>query len=428
VRIINRLAIALLGPALALSGMLVTSGSAVAASATPGVTSNSITIGVTYVDLAAVAQFIHGLNQGNYQAVYQALINNINAHGGLNGRTLKAIYEPINPVGSTSASSACTQLTEDDHVFAVVGFLQNNDPQCYVSLHATPVIGGTMTTQLLAGAKSPWFSTTPIENQIEPETLAAAAKDGVFKGKKVAVFSQSDAPAGLVSADIRALKAHGITPVATADVTADANDVEATLQQIAGVVTQKFQSAGANVVVTVGNAGQTWPNATTSGTYHPEMVAGSDVALTAYTATADPKSPALANAVTGSTEPLSVGSKAVGWSDPAMQKCVHVVEAAGQKVPSPVHNTAGASQQFFSVVQACQNLTILSAIVNKAGKTLTDQTFAQAGDSLGTVHVPALGTGAFSKATPAGSFPLYLYRWDANEGQLVPDPKPVGTT
>ena len=53
-------------------------------------TSNTITIGVTYVDLASVAQFIHGLDQGNYQAVYQALINNINAHGGIDGRTLKA--------------------------------------------------------------------------------------------------------------------------------------------------------------------------------------------------------------------------------------------------------------------------------------------------------------------------------------------------
>ena len=49
-------------------------GTAAAASSTsPGVTGNTITIGVTYVDLASVAQFIHGLNQGNYQAVYQAL-------------------------------------------------------------------------------------------------------------------------------------------------------------------------------------------------------------------------------------------------------------------------------------------------------------------------------------------------------------------
>ena len=136
-----------------------------------------------------------------------------------------------------------------------------------------------MTTQLLAAAKAPWFSTTPIENQLEPEVVAAAAKNGVFKGKKVAVFSQSDAPPGLVSSVIAALKKHGVTPVATAQVDAETNDTEATIQQIADVVTQKFQSAGANVVVAVGNAGDSWPNATNSGTYHPQLVAGYEPAL-----------------------------------------------------------------------------------------------------------------------------------------------------
>ena len=68
-----------------------------------------------------------------------------------------------------------------------------------------------MTTQLLAAAKAPWFSTQPIENQLEPKVIAAAAQGGVFKGKKVAVFSQSDAPPGLVSSVITALKKHGVT-------------------------------------------------------------------------------------------------------------------------------------------------------------------------------------------------------------------------
>lgn len=427
-RLRNRLAIAVLGPVLTLGVVVFPSGSVDAAGAAPGVTSNSITIGVTYVDLSSVAQFVHGLDQGNYQAVYQALINHINAQGGINGRTLKADYEPINPIGTTSASNACAQLTEDDSVFAVMGFLQNNDAQCYLQLHTTPAIGGNVTSQILASAKAPWFGTQPLENQVEPEVIAAAAKEGVFKGKKVAVFSQSDAPPGLVSADVKALEAHGITPVATAQINGETNDVEAGIQQIAGVVTQKFQSAGANVVIAVGNTGQSWPSATNSGTYHPEMVAPYDAALTSYTSTAQANAPAIANAVTGFTEPLSVGNKAVGWSDPALQQCVHVVEAAGQKVPSPVNNTDSAKQQFFSVVQACQNLALFTAIIKKAGKTLNAQTFTQAGDTLGAVHVPALGTGSFSKATPAGTFPLYLYRWNASEGQLVPGSKPVGTT
>ncbi len=429
-RLFNRFVLASLSAGLMVTGFLVPAGPATAASsASPGVTNNSITIGVTYVDLASVAQFIHGLNQGNFQAVYQALINNINAHGGIDGRTLKADYEPINPIGSASPSSACTQLTEDDDVFAVMGFFQSTDPACYVTLHDTPVIGGAMTTQLLAAAKAPWFSTQPIENQLEPDVIAAAAEDGVFKGKKVAVFSQSDAPPGLVSSVIAALKKHGVTPVATAEVDANTSDTEATIQQISDVVTQKFESAGANVVVAVGNAGESWPNATTSGTYHPQLVATSDSALGGYTGTASATSPALTNAITGYTEPLSVGSKAVGWADPALQKCVQVAKAAGQPAPSPVDNSTNADQQYVSVVTACQDLALFTAIARRAGKTLNVQTFAKAGDNLGMVEIPAVGSGTFSKATPAGSFPLYLYKWNASQDQLVPvSLKPVGTT
>ena len=285
-----------------------------------------------------------------------------------------------------------------------------------------------MTTQLLAAARAPWFSTTPIDNQVEPETVAAAAADGVFKGKKVAVFSQSDAPPGLVASVVAALKKHGVKPVATAEVDAETNDTEAGLQQIADVVTQKFESTGANVVVAVGNSGDSWPNATNSGTYHPLLVAGYLTALTTFTVAAKANAPAIADAVTGGTEPLSVGSKAVGWSDPAMQKCARIAKAAGQTVTSPVNNTTAANGQYVSVVQACQNLALFVAIAQRAGKSLSVQTFAHAGDSLGTVHIPGLGSGTFSKSAPAGIFPLYLYRWSAAQDQLIPSSKPIGTT
>ena len=55
--------------------------------------------------------------------------------GGLTGGCSRPTTKPIDPIGTTSASAACTQLTEDDNVFAVMGFFQDNDPACYVTLH-----------------------------------------------------------------------------------------------------------------------------------------------------------------------------------------------------------------------------------------------------------------------------------------------------
>ncbi len=393
---------------------------------TQGVTSSTITIGVPYVDLAAVAQFTSGLNQGNYPAVYGALIKAINNSGGVNGRMIKADYVAVNPIGSDSSTAACTQLTEDDKVFAVIGFLQNNDSTCYTNLHQTPIIGGTMTTQLLAGAKAPWFDTSPIDNVIEPAVINAAAKAGVFKGKKVAVLRLSNEASGLTNSVTNALKRNGVKPVATATVIANTSDPEASLQQINGVVSLKFKAAGANIVIPVGQAGQTWGNATASGSYHPQVVAPNYNAFSAYT-TGNGVSPAVvANAVTGYVQPLSVGTKPLGWTDPSLQRCVNTVKGAGQSVNTPMASIGSSTQTFVSVLQACQYLALFQAIAKKAGKNLTTASFQKAGNTLGSVHIPGLGNGTYSKASPAGSFPLYLYKWSQSQKTWVPSPISYG--
>jgi hypothetical protein len=85
------------------------------------------------------ARFTNGLNQGSYPGAYGALIKGINNSGGINGRKIKPVYVAVNPIGSDSATATCAQLTEDDQVFAVIGFLQNNDSVWYTNLHHTPI-------------------------------------------------------------------------------------------------------------------------------------------------------------------------------------------------------------------------------------------------------------------------------------------------
>ena len=108
---------------------------------TPGVTPSSIKIGITYPDVAAIATIIN-VNPGNYQVAYNTLINQINAQGGINGRKITPVYAPVDPLGTAGAATACTKLTEDDQVFAVLGFFQAADIGCYVTGHDTPIVGG----------------------------------------------------------------------------------------------------------------------------------------------------------------------------------------------------------------------------------------------------------------------------------------------
>jgi hypothetical protein len=37
-----------------------------------------------------------------------------------------------------------------------------------------------------------------------------------------------------------------------------------------------------------------------------------------------------------------------------------------------------------------------------------------------------LGNGTYSKATPAGSFPLYLYKWSQPQGSFLPSSTAYG--
>jgi hypothetical protein len=42
------------------------------------------------------------------------------------------------------------------------------------------------------------------------------------------------------------------------------------------------------------------------------------------------------------------------------------------------------------------------------------------------VHIPGLGNGTYSKAAPAGSFPLYLYKWSQSQGAFLPSSTAYG--
>jgi len=102
--------------------------SAGAATATPGVTANSITIGAT-VPLSGIA-----VSYAEVSASANAVFNYINKHGGVNGRRIKYIRldDCYNlaafGLGCTAGPSTTTLsqtqvLVAQDHVFATVGSL-----------------------------------------------------------------------------------------------------------------------------------------------------------------------------------------------------------------------------------------------------------------------------------------------------------------
>jgi hypothetical protein len=107
---------------------------------TQGVSATTIRVGIPYVDLSSVRKYGITLDQGSFPDAYDAVIANLNAHGGVDGRRLVPYLVAVNPVGTGPAITACTQLAEDDEVFVAINPEQ---PSCFQQQHNVPTIAGS---------------------------------------------------------------------------------------------------------------------------------------------------------------------------------------------------------------------------------------------------------------------------------------------
>ena len=235
----------------------------------PGVTDDAIKVGVTYVDTQALLKNGLDYNLGDYEAVYTALFNDINANGGINGRKVEPVFAPIDPTSTQPAEAACLKLTEDADVFLVTGFFLADAVLCPIDTHATAVVGGEMTPERLQRAKAPWLTWAP-DTERPAQVVKAMSDAGELPGK-VAVFWDARDQEQVDASVMPALHDVGIEPVATGTVDAPANDTAAIDNQVK-VISQRFQAAGAETVVLVGASGSNWPTVLQNDpTYRPKL-------------------------------------------------------------------------------------------------------------------------------------------------------------
>lgn len=136
------------------AGSMLATGVAPAGASSPadqGVTATTISLGVPYVNFAALKSLGVTINDGSFPDAYNAIVDNMNAHGGINGRKIDLHLVEMNPALPAEAASSCAQLTEDDKVFVAISPVF---PDCYQQTHDTPVIAGSLPGALPASAAS----------------------------------------------------------------------------------------------------------------------------------------------------------------------------------------------------------------------------------------------------------------------------------
>ena len=399
-------------------GQLVSGGIAGAAQSAQGVTASTIKVGITYPDIAALKGIIN-VDPGNYQVAYTTLINQLNAKGGINGRKIVPVFAAVDPVGTAGAATACTQLTEDDKVFSVMGFFQQVDTACYVQTHDTPLIGASLTAAQSAAAQAPWFNFQISDSDLIPKEMAIFKQEGAFNGKKVGVVSTS-ADSVETALVLPALRQLHVNVVQNAVNSVPDTDTAAQVAEY-GTIAQKFQSSGVNLVVAVGNSGNGWPSSIqqNQSSYMPRFIATDYNDLNAYTANKSGHSNAiLKNVLTAGPEPPAK----VWWNDPAMKICVAAIHKAEPTatINNPVTATSSTPVTWTAPQVACQQLALFTDIVKAAGKTLNNETFKKGGQSLTHVTIPGGGgTFDFSGNHSDGNGPVFIYTWSPSANNLV---------
>jgi hypothetical protein len=408
-----------------LGTMLVASPSPSGASspADQGVTSTTINLGEPYVNFEALHSLGVTETEGSFPDAYTAIANAMNASGGVDGRKIKIFFDEMNPSVAADATATCSQLTEDDHIFAA---MEPVFPDCYQQDHDTLVLNGSLPGTLPASA-APDFSLTPPSEAYDPLQLAAFKKLGVFKGKKVAIFYGADSDKPEVIVVQNALKKLGVNLVLTAEDSAVATDTVASDQETQ-TIAERFQSAGVGVVIGVGGSGSTtWPRAEldNQSTYKPQYIATSETSLVSYVQSASGGNPYLDHVLASIAAPFPY----VQWKDPGIQKCVSEVKKAypsdqitAPAPPTKVLTSAQENDQTAqSVIEACQNLSLFAKIADAAGKKLTVASFTKAGYGLKNVSIP--GTGGSISFGPNQAYaigPVNIVTYDPTSKTMVP--------
>jgi hypothetical protein len=219
----------------------------------PGVTPTAIKLGVMMIDYKCIEQFVDSVRP-DQQKTYQIFIDDLNAKGGINGRKIVPVYKTFCPVDTTTEIAACTSLTDDDHVFAVIGtFYDPNGEaqQCFTKRHKTPIVSSTF-PQTLA-EKTPGMMVTP---DISPERrlnviMSLLKSQGTLNGKKVGTVASSANAPRVKKVVEPALAGMGVERGADATLTITGDDTTAAQTQLDSFIDQ-WKQDHTNALVMVG--------------------------------------------------------------------------------------------------------------------------------------------------------------------------------
>ncbi|HKE76601.1 MAG TPA: ABC transporter substrate-binding protein [Acidimicrobiales bacterium] len=386
-----------------------------------GLTDDTIRLGVAPLDVERVREKF-GVDLGRLpDEVLPALAAATNEAGGINGRRVELVINPIMPIGAEDSERACRELIEDEHVFAVLGTMIGDAPLCVTETHETPYIAlWGLSAARQERSIAPFIS-------LEGETGARLRSgidhlvaEGTLDGAKVAVYHESDVPSDSIEAQIvEPLEAAGIDVVSTAQLPASGDAVQAASD--IDRIFQRFQSDGADTVIAASGAAVFLP-ALARTSWSPQIVAmngqftGGPLDGLGLTDPAEMKGAIAAIAGTTSDDLVD---------DPLLAECFDKINAHSDLhlVPEDIYSESErpGSRNLGQVAGVCQLWQLAEQVLTAAGDDPSPQSII---DGLADLHDFPLTGYAHASLSPEqwGAVEgTRLWHFDVAADRFVPD-------
>lgn len=359
-----------------------------------GVNASTINIGIPYSSNASAANAAlgaGGAQQGDTRAQAQAVINYVNAHGGVDGRKLNPVFFNINAFSTESADAQyqaiCAAFTQDNKV--LVGLAGGDDSYNACMQKGGAVIVDNGTSSLYDPAEYTRFpdlvSTATFDLDRQADSMVTSwAAGGYFADKGAHYgFITFDYPsfheaATRITSD---LGQHGVHPdtefVPLPQTYGDYSSFVAAINTAA----LKFKGEGVDHVMILdaaGNIALFFTQRAQAQQYHPRYGLGAQSFNTDLSSTLGPTAaqPQLHGAISNGFLPEADVDYSTYKPDAAAQKCLTILAAGGQTFSNQNAEGVGLSE--------CEGILFIQAAGNLMGNNLTQSGFMAAVNRLGS--------------------------------------------
>jgi ABC-type branched-subunit amino acid transport system substrate-binding protein len=359
-----------------------------------GVTPTEIKIGIVNIDYTCINQFVD-YNFGDQKAISQVFLDDLNAHGGILGRKVVAVYKNYCPIGNTQALATCTSITEDEKVFAVLGILYDASGDadlCLTRDHQTIYDGFELDQAWIDQSPPGLMVTVDYPRERRTQVLLNLLKSqGTLTGKKVAIFTDQNNAASVTKVVKPALDAMGVAQGSQGVVTIVGSDTSAAQSQLDSYV-EKWKGEGVNAIFLAGLFVASKQFVEKIKKQMPDVLLITDGFSSAQLAGQDETAAGVKPNPFDGMITADGPSESQQWQLPSVQDCVKTYQTAtGQTVVGPDDLKPDANGKRVRVWAAirdfCGQLSFFKQIATKAGPNLTNDTWAAAVDGFGKIQL-----------------------------------------